>query len=770
MYIVRIYLQENGKAVGGMPIEKSDTASTVCVISDSFLHNLISNNIFFKRVAYLKKYYTNDEKLDVIFSKSGFYFQCGYFNETFGDNIDDLKVEGKYYLLKENSDEYTIWEYNRIADDLVEVGALTNNETTSEWYTRTRTFQSMMKKVLDVDEDEEYLNENNNYYENKKINELMEEFHNAIKNGSGGGTGSSNIDSISVNETKITPDKNKNVNIKVPTKVTDLNDSDDYAKKTDIHNVDVEAEINKWDTANNITKDIKDTYRKSEVDEKFKDYSTTEDINNKFNDYIKEEDVNNKLKDYYKSNEIDDKLTNLTSDLKEWADSEESLGLKTVLFSDNTLKFYKKSNALDSDNPDFKINLPEEQFLDQTKTTFVNKFAWSEESYPNSTNPNLDGQPVLILAVKGDKSINYSFVSMNEIIKIYKASSVISTVKITIDDSTNTISGEINISKDKDNILSVGSDGGLFATVSTDNKVDKLSSDKIKEKQILIDDGNGNISGSGKSIDDLIPTNKDILDSITNEKIEDWDNAKTNSHTHQNKDILDNITEENITNWSNSSNNSHTHTNKEVIDKFTEDDNGNVLYNNNPLASDNIWHGTKQEYNSLTEKSDNKTYVVTDEEEDEIDLSPLIINDTLNSSTKKTWSIDKIINFITNWEDVSLNEEDISNVSVKKLKLGNIVILHAHINGLEYTGSTGQGTVLFSTNDSDLVKPNESDSNIIRGIVDVDKVAEQPLVRLMSDVDYQIKTGKFKLFCSGDSTTELSDVKIFGDIFGIIYS
>lgn len=132
MYIVRIYLQENGKAIGGMPIDTSDTANTVCVISDSFLHNLISNNIFFKRVAYLKKYYTNDKKLDDIFSKSGFYFQCGYFNETFDENIDDLKIEGKYYLLKENSDEYTIWEYNRIADDLVEVGALTNNEATSE--------------------------------------------------------------------------------------------------------------------------------------------------------------------------------------------------------------------------------------------------------------------------------------------------------------------------------------------------------------------------------------------------------------------------------------------------------------------------------------------------------------------------------------------------------------------------------------------------------------------------------------------------------------
>lgn len=488
MYIVRIYLQENGKAIGGMPIDTSDTANTVCVISDSFLHNLISNNIFFKRVAYLKKYYTNDKKLDDIFSKSGFYFQCGYFNETFDENIDDLKIEGKYYLLKENSDEYTIWEYNRTADDLVEVGALTNNEATSEWYTRTRTFQSMMKKVLDINEDEEYLNENNNYYENKKINELMEEFHNAIQNGGGGGTGgSSNINSISVNGTKITPDKNKNVNIKVPTKVTDLKDSDDYAKKTDIPNIDVKAEIDKWNTTNNVTKNIEDTYRKSEIDERFKDYSTTEDIDNKFNDY-------------YKSTDADEKLTNLTSDLKNFINSEESLGLKTVLFSDNTLKFFKKSNALESDTADFIINLPEEKFLDQTKTVFIDNFIWNKENYPDSSNPNLDGQSVLVLAVKGDKSVNYSFIS-----------------------------------------------------ITNNNKADKLSEDKIKENQILIDDGNGNINGSGKTISDLIPENKDILDNITQEDINKWNSAESGSSYTSGEGISisdDNIISTNFTNLS----------------------------------------------------------------------------------------------------------------------------------------------------------------------------------------------------------------------------
>ena len=107
--------------------------------------------------------------------------------------------------------------------------------------------------------------------------------------------------------------------------------------------------------------------------------------------------------------------------------------------------FYKKPNATITDVADFTINLPVEQFLDQANTTFVNSFIWSEEIYPNSINPNLDGQPVLVLAVKGDTEISYSFVSMNELVKIYKASTVVSTVTLTINDATNTISGEVNI-------------------------------------------------------------------------------------------------------------------------------------------------------------------------------------------------------------------------------------------------------------------------------------------------------------------------------------
>lgn len=233
----------------------------------------------------------------------------------------------------------------------------------------------------------------------------------------------------------------------------------DYEKSAD-----VDTKLAEYDKSTVVDKKITDALA---------DYDTSEVVDNKLKDYAKTTEVNTKLADYYKktetysNTEVDDKFTDfettLTNAIKTWVDSEESLALKTTLYNNNTLTFYKKPNATVDDTADFTINLPKEQFLDQTKTTFVNEFAWSEELYPNSTNPDLDTEPVLVLAVKGDTDVAYSFVSMNELVKIYKASTVTSTVTLTIDDTTNTISGEVNISADEGNLLEVGADGGLYA-------------------------------------------------------------------------------------------------------------------------------------------------------------------------------------------------------------------------------------------------------------------------------------------------------------------
>lgn len=115
-------------------------------------------------------------------------------------------------------------------------------------------------------------------------------------------------------------------------------------------------------------------------------------------------------------------------------------------------------------------------------------------------------------------------------------------------------------------------------------------------------------------------TNKAVLDKISEEKVESWDEAVTAAHTHDNKIVLD---------------------------KFSENDEGKVLYDNKPLASDNLWHGTQAEYGALGEYDENKTYVITDGGE-EADLSDVMIDDTSTTATNKTWSSNKISSQISN--------------------------------------------------------------------------------------------------------------------------
>ena len=317
-----------------------------------------------------------------------------------------------------------------------------------------------------------------------------------------------------LDEAKHTHENKENVLDKLTTNATGdtlLFNGQEIKGSVEIDDTTTTAEDKAWsakkinDTIDEVKQSVTEVDNKfsnydtsTEVDNKITnalaDYSTTTEIDTKLTDYAKTADVDTKLADYYKktetysNTEIDDKFTdfetNFTDDIKAWVNSEESLAIKTALYNNNTLTFYKKPNATVDDIADFSINLPEEQFLDQTKTTFINNFVWSEELYPNSTNPNLDNQPVLVLGVKGDTDVVYSFVSMNELVKIYKASTTVSTVTLTIDDATNTISAEVNISADEGNLLEIGTDGGLYAKATVDNALSDTSENPVQNKVI----------------------------------------------------------------------------------------------------------------------------------------------------------------------------------------------------------------------------------------------------------------------------------------------
>ena len=84
----------------------------------------------------------------------------------------------------------------------------------------------------------------------------------------------------------------------------------------------------------------------------------------------------------------------------------------------NTVSLYTSTDQ--TGTAAFSFDFPTEYFLDQTKSVFVQTFAWSETAYPGSTNPNLDGKPVMVLAVKGDNNtVLYSFVDLTYLLDTY---------------------------------------------------------------------------------------------------------------------------------------------------------------------------------------------------------------------------------------------------------------------------------------------------------------------------------------------------------------
>lgn len=60
--------------------------------------------------------------------------------------------------------------------------------------------------------------------------------------------------------------------------------------------------------------------------------------------------------------------------------------------------------------------------------------------------------------------------------------------------------------------------------------------------------------------------NKAALDSISDQKIANWDDANSKKHTHNNKSVLDGITSQKVTNWDNSLGNAKTYTDQKIAD------------------------------------------------------------------------------------------------------------------------------------------------------------------------------------------------------------
>lgn len=221
-------------------------------------------------------------------------------------------------------------------------------------------------------------------------------------------------------------------------------------------------------------------------------------------------------------------LQRVVENVKVYVDSDKTKSIKGYLKKNNTWNFYNTDAPTEDSVPVISIDVPVEYFLDQTKTTFVQEFAWSEEVYAGSVNPNLDGKPVWVMAVKGDDdSVTYSFANLEALVDVYTVENT-ETVSMEIGEG-NVIKADVNVSEEEGNIISVKEDG-LFASVEAvdiSGKADKLVNPEegdtvVKAGQILVDDGNGNLAASGKTIEELTEEILANFEPITDDEIDSW--------------------------------------------------------------------------------------------------------------------------------------------------------------------------------------------------------------------------------------------------------
>lgn len=184
-------------------------------------------------------------------------------------------------------------------------------------------------------------------------------------------------------------------------------------------------------------------------------------------------------------------VAQLAQIVKNNLDSLDGKSFKSAAIVGNKLNFYTSDDK--SGSPADSIDIPEELFLDQVGTTLVDNFSWSALSYPNSTNPNLNGKTVLVLAVKGDAqtpTVKYSFVDLSKLIDTYSAA-----------DNSIAIIGHsiaVNISDDTDNALELTNDG---LKVNISGKVDKVAN--AAQGEIAIFGASGAIAAGGLSLADI---------------------------------------------------------------------------------------------------------------------------------------------------------------------------------------------------------------------------------------------------------------------------
>lgn len=227
-------------------------------------------------------------------------------------------------------------------------------------------------------------------------------------------------------------------------------------------------------------------------------------------------------------------LKQTVENMKVYIDSDKTVSIKGYLNENNTHKFYNTSTPTTDTTPIFSFDVATEYFLDQTKTTFVQEFEWSDTVYTGSTNPNLEGKPVFVLAVKGENSVSYSFINLETLIDTYKTKD---TATLSLDITDNEISGEVNISAEEGNAVVAKSDG-IYVPTTAETKVSEAEGNIIETKEDGIYVAPTDLTNYVEKVDGKGLSTNDLTD----EMVEKIGNTYEKDETYSRTEIDDAIT------------------------------------------------------------------------------------------------------------------------------------------------------------------------------------------------------------------------------------
>lgn len=162
-----------------------------------------------------------------------------------------------------------------------------------------------------------------------------------------------------------------------------------------------------------------------------------------------------------------EQLTTYDTLIKQFISTESGKAVKAIGFSSDGLKMLCYKTVDKSDTPvevDIPAELLKDWFFDVTKSGVVENFTWSEAAYPDSTDPSLDGKPVIVFALSKGDDTSYSFASLEGLIDTYTGEN---STSVTTTVTNGKIKSEVMISTKEGNGLSVdANDGGLYVNAA----------------------------------------------------------------------------------------------------------------------------------------------------------------------------------------------------------------------------------------------------------------------------------------------------------------